>query len=87
LPSSPSATASLSTSPRLSTFDLKIPDGSHIPIEERPAAEVTGYRGTRWAPKACRAQPLLTTPAELVMIIVRRARFSALPESIAALLK
>src|SRR6266850_693496 len=29
----------------LSTFDPKIPDGSQIPIEERPAAEVTGYRG------------------------------------------
>ena len=28
----------------LSTFDPKIPDGSHIPIEERPADEVTGYR-------------------------------------------
>ena len=38
----------------LSTFDPKIPDGSHIPIEERPAAEVTGYRGSAGRPKACR---------------------------------
>src|SRR6058998_956613 len=29
----------------LSTFDRTIPDGSRIPIEERPADEVTGYRG------------------------------------------
>ena len=31
----------------LSTFDPNIPDGSHIPIEERPASEVTGYRDRR----------------------------------------
>jgi len=35
----------------LSTFDPKIPDGSHITIEERPADEVTGYRSMRWAPQ------------------------------------
>ncbi len=35
----------------LSTFDPDIPDGSKIPIEERPAEEVTGYRGARWAPQ------------------------------------
>ena len=35
----------------ISTFDPEIPDGSRIPIEERPAAEVTGYRDTRWAPE------------------------------------
>ncbi len=29
----------------LSTFDRSIADGSLIPIEERPADEVTGYRG------------------------------------------
>src|SRR6267154_185345 len=34
-----------------STFDLKIASGKEIPIEERPADEVTGYRGTRWAPR------------------------------------
>ncbi|MGH7126560.1 MAG: S-methyl-5-thioribose-1-phosphate isomerase, partial [Stellaceae bacterium] len=56
----------------LSTFDPKIPDGSHIPIEERPAAEVTGYRDRRWAPdgvKVC--NPAFdVTPAELVSGIV-----------------
>src|SRR2546428_4956217 len=56
----------------LSTFDPKIPDGSHIPIEERPAAEVTGYRGTRWAPEgvSVRNPAVDVTPAELVTGII-----------------
>jgi methylthioribose-1-phosphate isomerase len=56
----------------LSTFDPKIPDGSHIPIEERPAAEVTGYRETRWAPQgvAVRNPAFDVTPAELVTGII-----------------
>ena len=35
----------------LSTIDIAIADGSAIPIEERDPAEVTGFRGTRWAPE------------------------------------
>jgi methylthioribose-1-phosphate isomerase len=56
----------------LSTFDPKIPDGSHIPIEERPAAEVTGYRETRWAPEgvAVRNPAFDVTPAELITGII-----------------
>jgi methylthioribose-1-phosphate isomerase len=56
----------------LSTFDLKIPDGSHIPIEERPAAEVTGYRDTRWAPQgvSVRNPAFDITPAELITGII-----------------
>jgi methylthioribose-1-phosphate isomerase len=56
----------------LSTFDPAIPDGSHIPIEERPAAEVTGYRGTRWAPEgvSVRNPAFDVTPAELVTGII-----------------
>ena len=56
----------------LSTFDPKIPDGSRIPIEERPADEVTGYRGARWAPQgvAVRNPAFDVTPAELVSGIV-----------------
>jgi methylthioribose-1-phosphate isomerase len=52
----------------LSTFDAKIPDGSHIPIEERPAGEVTGYRETRWAPEGVKVRnPAFdVTPAELI---------------------
>ena len=35
----------------LSTIDRNVPDGASIPIEERAAAEVTGFRGERWAPE------------------------------------
>jgi len=34
----------------VSTLDLTLPDGSHIPIEERGAAEVTHLQGIRVAP-------------------------------------
>ena len=56
----------------LSTFDPKIPDGSHIEIEERPAAEVTGYRGRRWAPEgvSVRNPAFDVTPAELITGII-----------------
>jgi len=55
-----------------STFDPQIADGSAIPIEERPAAEVTGYRGLRWAPEgvAVRNPAFDVTPAELISGIV-----------------
>jgi methylthioribose-1-phosphate isomerase len=35
----------------VSTLDLTLPDGSHIPIEERGAAEVTHMQGVRVAPE------------------------------------
>jgi methylthioribose-1-phosphate isomerase len=56
----------------LSTFDLKIADGSAIVIEERPATEVTGYRGVRWAPEGVKVRnPAFdVTPAELITAIV-----------------
>ena len=56
----------------LSTFDASIPDGSHIPIEERGADEVTGYRAARWAPPgvSVRNPAFDITPAELVTGIV-----------------
>jgi methylthioribose-1-phosphate isomerase len=56
----------------LSTFDPKIADGSAIPIEERPADEVTGYRGARWAPEGVKVRnPAFdVTPAELITAIV-----------------
>jgi len=55
-----------------STFDLKIADGSAIPIEERAAEEVTGYRGLRWAPEGVKVRnPAFdVTPAELITAIV-----------------
>ena len=56
----------------LSTFDPNIPDGSVIVIEERPAQEVTGYRGVRWAPEgvAVRNPAFDVTPAELITGII-----------------
>jgi len=56
----------------LSTFDPDIADGSSIVIEERPADEVVGYRGLRWAPEGVKVRhPAFdVTPAELITSIV-----------------
>ena len=56
----------------LSTFDASISDGSQIPIEERGAEEVTGYRDARWAPQgvSVRNPAFDVTPAELVTGII-----------------
>ena len=52
----------------LSTIDLAIADGGGIPIEERDPAEVTGFRGLRWAPEGVSvANPAFdVTPAALI---------------------
>jgi methylthioribose-1-phosphate isomerase len=52
----------------LSTIDRDVPDGASIPIEERAAAEVTGFRSERWAPEGVAvANPAFdVTPAALV---------------------
>jgi methylthioribose-1-phosphate isomerase len=56
----------------LSTLDPRIENGSKIPIEERAPDEVTGYRGTRWAPHGIgvRNPAFDVTPAGLVSAIV-----------------
>jgi methylthioribose-1-phosphate isomerase len=41
----------------ISTFDLSIPDGEHIPIEERSPEEVTHIQGVRIAPDVHAAHP------------------------------
>jgi methylthioribose-1-phosphate isomerase len=41
----------------ISTFDLSIPDGEHIPIEERSAEEVRHIQGVRIAPDVNAAHP------------------------------
>jgi methylthioribose-1-phosphate isomerase len=75
----------------LSTFDPRLPDGSQIPIEERPPAEVMGYRDTRWAPEgvSVRNPAFDVTPAELVTGIICEKGIAYPPyrESIAALLE
>ena len=59
----------------LSTFDLKIPDGAAIVIEERPAQEVTGYRGVRWAPEGVKVRnPAFdVTPGPLISRFITEA--------------
>jgi methylthioribose-1-phosphate isomerase len=55
-----------------STFDLSIPDGSHIPIEERDPTEITEGFGRRTAPEGiCVYNPAFdVTPAELIAGII-----------------
>lgn len=52
----------------LSTIDLSIASGEEIPIEERAANEVTGFRESQWAAPgvAVRNPAFDVTPAELV---------------------
>jgi len=55
-----------------STFDLGIPDGSHIPIEQRPESEVAEPFGLRIVPTGvpCYNPAFDVTPAELITAIV-----------------
>jgi methylthioribose-1-phosphate isomerase len=51
----------------VSTFDLSIPDGGHIPIEERSSAEVTQIQGVRIAPDVHAAHPAFdVTPSRYI---------------------
>ena len=56
----------------ISTFDLKIPDGSHIPIEQRDASEITHIGGVRMVPEGVSVfNPAFdVTPNELVTAII-----------------
>lgn len=56
----------------VSTFDLSCPDGSHIPIEERPTTEVTHVRGQAIAPEgvAVRNPSFDVTPARYITAII-----------------
>jgi methylthioribose-1-phosphate isomerase len=55
----------------ISTLDLSIPSGESIPIEERPAEEVTHIRGIRIAPEVEAANPAFdVTPARLITAII-----------------
>lgn len=72
-----------------STFDWNIPDGAHIPIEERPAAEITEIGGRRIAPHGVRvyAPAFDVTPAALLAGIVTEAGVIApvTPDAVARL--
>jgi len=56
----------------ISTIDLSIPDGAHIPIEERSPTEVTHIGGVRIAPEGVSVlNPAFdVTPAEYVTAII-----------------
>jgi methylthioribose-1-phosphate isomerase len=54
----------------ISTFDFSIPDGTHIPIEERTAKEVTHIQGVRIAPDVHAAHPAFdVTPSRYITAI------------------
>jgi methylthioribose-1-phosphate isomerase len=73
----------------VSTFDLAIPDGDHIPIEERSAAEVTHLQGVRIAPEDVHAaHPAFdVTPARYIAAIFTERGVARAPytESLRAL--
>jgi methylthioribose-1-phosphate isomerase len=56
----------------LSTIDLTLTGGDQIPIEERAASEVTGFRETQWAAEGVQVRnpSFDVTPAELVTAII-----------------
>jgi methylthioribose-1-phosphate isomerase len=55
----------------ISTFDLTIPDGEHIPIEERSPEEVTNIQGLRIAPDVHAAHPAFdVTPSRYIAGII-----------------
>ncbi len=74
----------------VSTFDLSIPDGGQIPIEERSVAEVTHLQGVRIAPDVHAAHPAFdVTPARYIAGIftergVARAPYAASLRDLAA---
>jgi len=55
-----------------STFDLTLPSGRHIPIEQRPGGEVTAISGKRTAPRKVKVyNPAFdVTPRRLITAIV-----------------
>ena len=72
----------------VSTFDLSIPDGDHIPIEERSAGEVTHLQGVRIAPDVHAAHPAFdVTPARYIAAIFTERGVARAPyaESLGAL--
>src|ERR1700760_4795732 len=72
----------------ISTFDLSIPDGSHIPIEERSSDEVVYIKNVRIAPDVKAAHPGFdVTPAKYITAIITERGVARAPytESLPAL--
>ena len=56
----------------ISTIDVTMRTGADIPIEQRSAEEILGYRDTRWAPTGVSAfNPVFdVTPAQLITALI-----------------
>ena len=67
---------------QLSTIDLELPDGAAIPIEERAAEEVTGFRDCQWAAKGVKVRnpSFDVTPAELVTALITEKGVVSAPD-------
>ena len=65
-----------------STFDLSIPDGSHIPIEQRDPKEVTNFGQTTTAPENIKVyNPAFdVTPHEYIQAIIAERGFIQKPD-------
>jgi len=64
----------------ISTFDLNLPDGEHIPIEERTAEEVTHIGGVRIAPDVHAAHPAFdVTPHRYIRAIFTERGIATAP--------
>ena len=64
----------------ISTLDLSIASGESIPIEERPAEEVTHIRGVQIAPAVEAANPAFdVTPARLITAIITERGVATAP--------
>ena len=72
-----------------STFDPTLPDGSHVPIEERSATEITHIEDVPVAPKGC---PVFNpgfdvSPGELISYIITEKGNFAPPYNFRDILK
>jgi methylthioribose-1-phosphate isomerase len=64
----------------ISTLDLTIPSGDHIPIEQRSSEEVTHFAGTRVAPDVEAAHPAFdVTPARFIAAIITERGIARAP--------
>jgi methylthioribose-1-phosphate isomerase len=64
----------------ISTLDLTVPSGEHIPIEERAAEEVTHIQGVRIAPEVAVANPAFdVTPARFIAAIITEKGIARAP--------
>jgi methylthioribose-1-phosphate isomerase len=66
----------------LSTIDLNIASGADIPIEERSADEVKGFRDTHWAAEGVKIRnpSFDVTPADLVTALITEKGVVRLPD-------